>query len=573
MHESLAVLPVDRFYRRLSQRGRITVCQLPLSAAMVLAAAAVAWLSPETLQHRPFQASLILHLIILGLCLVLPWTRLPRGSFIIIPLLDFLAIGFSRETGSTALTIMGLLYVLPVVWLSIVLRKTGIAVSILGTILSAVLTPLLLNGELPPPSLIRPVLLTVTMGAIAFSVHLIARTALRQKAQLERQDSELQALLNAASKRERLLGTIVETVGIGIWAIDETGSDILINRRQKTHLIPTVPRDRNPAQSETLMPAYESDRTTPIPQAEHPVHKAISGQPVTDQQIWTGTGSNQLALSVTARTMENESGEFTGSVIAFTDVTRLTSALAAKDAFLSNISHELRTPLTSVLGYIDLVIAEKDTLSSPMLRHLTVAQRNAEHLLNLVADLLAVASDAIQITKRPTDLRDVIAFSVESARPTAAASGIDLILDSAGPLTAHADPMRIGQVLDNLLSNAIKYSPDSGTVTIRTRTTPHGIVCEVSDTGIGMNNDEQEQVFTKFFRSPQAQRSAIPGVGLGLLITKTIIENHDGTITLHSAPGTGTTVTFTLPTTDEHNEPAMADPPTTNTEPGLATQT
>jgi two-component system phosphate regulon sensor histidine kinase PhoR len=102
-------------------------------------------------------------------------------------------------------------------------------------------------------------------------------------------------------------------------------------------------------------------------------------------------------------------------------------------------------------------------------------------------------------------------------------------------------------VLDNLISNAVKYSPDGGTVTVRAWTEGEELLCTIQDTGMGMNNTEQAEAFTKFFRAEPALQRAIPGLGLGLLITKSIVKMHGGTIGLQSAPGAGTTIRFTLP--------------------------
>jgi signal transduction histidine kinase len=109
------------------------------------------------------------------------------------------------------------------------------------------------------------------------------------------------------------------------------------------------------------------------------------------------------------------------------------------------------------------------------------------------------------------------------------------------------DPKRISQVIRNLLSNAIKYSPDSGLVTATAYRNGAGLVCTIRDTGLGMTGEEQEQAFTKFFRAARSRETAIPGAGLGLSVSKTIIEGHGGSISLDSAPGVGTTVTFILP--------------------------
>lgn len=132
-------------------------------------------------------------------------------------------------------------------------------------------------------------------------------------------------------------------------------------------------------------------------------------------------------------------------------------------------------------------------------------------------------------------------------RAQAAACGVELVIDAQEPLTACVDPTRIRQVVGNLVSNAIKYSPDGGRVVARARRNGNHLVCSITDSGIGMTAEDQEHAFAKFFRSARSRDTAIPGAGLGLPISKTIVEGHGGSISLASAPGKGTTVTFILP--------------------------
>jgi signal transduction histidine kinase len=111
------------------------------------------------------------------------------------------------------------------------------------------------------------------------------------------------------------------------------------------------------------------------------------------------------------------------------------------------------------------------------------------------------------------------------------------------------DPNRIDQVLNNLLSNAIKYSPGGGTITISAWRGPTELGFDVRDNGMGMSEEDTARIFTKFFRSGEVRRSAIPGVGLGMSIAREIVEGHGGDISCISVPGSGTTFTVTLPVT------------------------
>ena len=222
----------------------------------------------------------------------------------------------------------------------------------------------------------------------------------------------------------------------------------------------------------------------------------------------------------------------------------------AKDEFIGLVSHELRTPLTSIHGYLELIRDPKTGELNAEQRHfIEVIDRNSVRLLQLVGDLLLVAqSDAGELVLAIEDvpLSTLVTECVESALPAAARSNIALALDAEPDLTVSGDPVRLAQVLDNLVSNAIKFTPAGGRVDVGLTQTEDVIRLEVRDTGIGISETEQANLFTRFYRTKQATEQAIQGTGLGLTIAKAIIEAHHGTITVESTPGKGTTMAVEL---------------------------
>ncbi len=283
----------------------------------------------------------------------------------------------------------------------------------------------------------------------------------------------------------------------------------------------------------------------PLAADDRPVRRAILGESFTNYQMWIGPDDNSRAISTTARTMRKEDGSSAGAVIAFHDNTEMMAALSAKDDFVANVSHEFRTPLTSILGYLGMILDDADRLPADLYKFLTITQRNALRLSRLVSDLLT--TDSMEVTPAGTDVSALIAESVASARPMAERNGVELLMTGPTQLWAMVDSGRIGQALDNLISNAIKYSPDGGTVTVRAWSDGTDVVCEVQDTGMGMSSAEQAQAFTKFFRAGPALERSIPGLGLGLLITKSIVASHGGSISIQSEPNVGTTMRMVLP--------------------------
>jgi signal transduction histidine kinase len=220
-----------------------------------------------------------------------------------------------------------------------------------------------------------------------------------------------------------------------------------------------------------------------------------------------------------------------------------------KDEFLASVSHELRTPLTSIRGYAELLQEE----GLPVEQHewVDVIDRNSARLASLVEDLLLMAqiqSGALPLELGEVVLNDVIARSGEAAKPFAASKHIVLDIDIEPRVVAtQVDAVRLEQVLDNLVSNAIKYTPDGGDVSIRMTRTSDAATIVVSDTGIGIPQEEQAQMFGRFFRTSNARDSGVEGSGLGLAITRGIIEAHGGTIGFDSVEGEGSTFRITLP--------------------------
>jgi len=221
-----------------------------------------------------------------------------------------------------------------------------------------------------------------------------------------------------------------------------------------------------------------------------------------------------------------------------------------RDAFVATVSHELRTPLTSITGFLEMLEDEQHALGETGRQYLDVIRRGTERLHALVEDLLMIAqieARRVELELVPADLEQLAARAVEAARPVAAEKDVTVDLATDSPPPVLADERRLTQVLDNLLSNAVKFTPPGGSVRVSVGADGAAGRFVVTDTGIGVPDDEQKQVFSRFFRSSTATRDAIPGTGLGLAISRALIEQHGGSIDFWSREGQGTEVTVTLP--------------------------
>lgn len=222
-----------------------------------------------------------------------------------------------------------------------------------------------------------------------------------------------------------------------------------------------------------------------------------------------------------------------------------------KDDFVASVSHELRTPLTSISGYVELMIdGEVGGMSAEQLNFLGVVRRNADRLLRLVGDLLfAAQSDARQVEfeRAPVDLLPLVTHAFEAARPAAAAREIEFALETESVERLHGDAGRLGQMIDNLLSNALKFTPPGGSALVRLSRRDDAAQIEISDTGMGISEEDQQRLFERFFRTSDATEQAIQGTGLGLSIAAAIAEGHGGSIEVKSEVGRGTTFSVVLP--------------------------
>lgn len=224
-----------------------------------------------------------------------------------------------------------------------------------------------------------------------------------------------------------------------------------------------------------------------------------------------------------------------------------------KAAFVANVSHEFRTPLNIIIGLTDLLVETPQVYGQPLPRalldDLSIVKRNCEHLANLVNDVLDLSQvDAghLALQREHVDVADIIRRSLIVVRPLIEKRGLQLRQDVADLPSVYCDPVRIRQVVVNLLSNAARYTV-AGSITVRACQRGHKIEVSVTDTGPGIAPDDAKRIFEPFYRGNSGRFSAEKGSGLGLSVSRQFVELHGGHMTLQSAPGEGSTFSFTLP--------------------------
>lgn len=343
--------------------------------------------------------------------------------------------------------------------------------------------------------------------------HLVERNRL-----LVEQASELEAILNSTAD--------------GIIVLDQQGVMISSNPAAR-HILTEVSAD------------FLADILRELPQGAF----LRSG---VDQVNWQQSRRYEVGNRVFSAVMapvRTPSEDVLGTVVALRDVSREVEAERLKDSFITSISHELRTPLTSIKMYTDLMTMTHQG-DERQLRNIQTIERNTNKLLHHITqiiDISEIQAGSLNLKKSELDFVELIGEGVESWRTEFAGKGLSFELNlPAEAALLSGDAARLSWAVDNLLSNAYHYTLRGG-VSVTLRHDARQIWLAVADTGVGIAPADQPFLFTRFFRAKHQAMFEVAGVGLGLYITRSLIELHGGQVWFESEPEVGSTFYLTLP--------------------------
>lgn len=480
------------------------------------------------------------------LAVTIDWdVRRPAWSALV-PVLDMIAVALLRDLMRDGAIAVSLLVFIPALWLSARLRLRGVMISVVAVTALIVVPAAVRASHIDSLTITHALLLPFTV----LQIGLLAVGALKlldgQNQHLATALEEKESLLEAAATSEQLLHNIIDSVDVGIVVVDHEGNDLLMNRTQRRiHALATPEENSDPNETQLLV-RYPGS-STPIPPAQRPVRRAVMQETFDNYVVDIGPpGRETVAFSTSARQILDRQGTRSGAVVVFSDVTTYIETVRSQERFVAAVSHELRTPLTSVIGYLELAGDDLD-LSKETASHLQVANRNAEQLLLIVQDLLAdqvARSGTQELALRPRRLSEIAQQAAESFSLHAEEEGIELRLDIEETPELPLDDQRLQQAVGNLLSNALKYTPRGGTVLVRTCVRGTQAELNVIDSGIGMSDQEQTNLFTPYYRTRTARESAITGHGIGLSLTRQIVVAHGAQISVRSRPGEGSAFTL-----------------------------
>jgi signal transduction histidine kinase len=382
------------------------------------------------------------------------------------------------------------------------------------------------------------------------------------------------ALWRQAELERRRLELVISSMAEGLLITDERGTITSANQLA-SQLFEQAHIDINTTTPFSI-PALPSDLAGDnawLQDLSHAIEEALAGKVVTNQEVIAGRKDEivPLTLNISAAPLHDASGKHVtpiGTVVVLNDVTAIKQVERLKDEFVSVVSHELRTPLTAIKGYTQHLIRRierrlrktRETqleqalplTESPEgydLHNLQIVQSQTDHLERLVNDLLDLSQvQAGQLTLHYSNfyLADVLTECVHSVQMSSELHTIYLDIQTEKNEIV-ADRNRIAQVIGNILDNAVKFSPHGGQITVSLQRQDDAYLITITDQGIGISPEHVDHIFERFYRVRNTTSRQYAGVGLGLYVSKAIIDGHGGRIWINNNQGAGTTFSFTLP--------------------------
>ncbi len=347
--------------------------------------------------------------------------------------------------------------------------------------------------------------------------------------------SKIERIQQDTAKLDAVLSSMFE----GIMVVDEKCGIVLMN----------------PSLRKLLFVDASPEAKTPLEVIRNPHIQDIADKVIRDKQDLISqevivTQPQEIVLKVNAVPIKRN-GHLEGAVLVFHDITELRNLERIRQDFVANVSHELRTPISSIKGYSETLlegaIEDKDHLKE----FINIIYQDSNRLAALIDDLLDLAkieSGKMKMFFMPQEIKPVLNRCLGVLDKTIKDKQLLVSIDiSDGIPKVMADDTRLGQVFLNLLDNAVKYTPSGGTIKISIYLSGNFVQVDVSDTGIGIPEQDLPRIFERFYRVDKARSRELGGTGLGLSIVKHIVFAHGGQVWVRSVLGQGSTFSFSIP--------------------------
>lgn len=511
--------------------------QLIFTGSIVSVTVAVAALLPGVFTHPLFVAGLALVIVVTLATFLIPWQRVRPGWIAVVPFVDLIAIALTAEVADLRI---GFLWVIPVAWIATYYSGWVVAAAV-GTISVSLVAIAGAQGPIAEATM-RVVVTMLALGFLGTSIRIGAVRGRAARRLLRRQSQQTRRAADRAAAHERRVTQIIDALDTALVAISAQGTIVKMNEAYRE----LYGRDRYGARLPAPAVEYDDHRGEPVAPTATTLARAARGERLDGERVWLYDASGRWrALQVTTQPIASvdEDGETT--LLIIDDVTEQLEAGEERRKMAAIVSHELRNPLTAILGHVDLLL-DRDDLPERVRRQLETVANASERMQRLVTS--ALESTRPTVRPEPVDLSVLARAAAELFLPTAAAKNLTLAVVGMDALVVSGDAFRLRQALDNVLSNAVKYTPAGGRVSVRLGIADDGAAeLLVSDTGVGIAQEDLGRLFEPYFRASEAVRSGVPGTGLGLGIVREILTAHGGELCVTSERGIGTRVRMLLP--------------------------
>jgi len=363
----------------------------------------------------------------------------------------------------------------------------------------------------------------------------------------------LKRLVSNLKSETTKLNVVLDSVGEGILAVD----------RENRIVVANVSATKLAGAGQSSLAGKRFDEVFHLTKNNQPFSISLGGTEVYKDVVYMSPNKRLHYLDIFVYKIEDDPDGIT-NIITLRDLTDERDLEIMKHDFVSMAAHELRTPITAIRGYLDLMAVDKASDLSDNTKHsIERARSSTEELVGLINNLLNVSKiegGTLDMAFGKVNWVALVKSALDNHRFGAAEK--DITLEYDGPehkVFIIADEIAIKEVANNLIANAIHYTNEDGHITVSVRTEKDQVITSVKDTGIGIPPNAIKRLFTKFFRVKGGMASGSGGTGLGLFISKSIVELHKGRIWVESEEGKGTTFTFTLPAFDEVQYEAIAN--------------
>ncbi|CAM4207637.1 alkaline phosphatase [Bacillus manliponensis] len=335
------------------------------------------------------------------------------------------------------------------------------------------------------------------------------------------------------------LHTLIENMGSGMILIDSRGYISLVNRSYKEIFHVTDEQYMHQLYYEAFTHQEIIEQVEEIFMTEVKVRK----------QLHLPLEIERKHFEVYGAPIIGTNHEWKGIVLVFHDITELKKLEQMRKDFLANVSHELKTPITSIKGFSETLLDGAMENQQFREKFLNIILKESDRMQGLIEDLLdlsKIEQQGFQLNMAPVDMKEMLEEIRVMLEKKVAAKEMTLNVLTGERVSVIGDVARLKQVFINLINNAILYTPAGGAVSVELFDDADHVYVKVSDTGIGIRKEEIPRIFERFYRVDKARSRNTGGTGLGLSIVKHLVEAHEGTITVESEIGKGTTFTVTL---------------------------